>query len=113
MKYRSLILALSVIFMVGCQFLETSNQIIDEVPFTASSESFQPQTKTSMTQNRQVVWSQGDRLAIFQGATIADEYLVTDASAGKTNATFNIVNDNSDINGSFSAGTEVSCNVAF
>lgn len=112
MKYRSLILALSAIFMAGCQFLETSNQIIDEVPFTASSESFQPQTKTSMTQDRQVVWSQGDRLAIFQGATIADEYLVTDASAGKTNATFNIVNGNSQLNGSFSAGTEVSCNVA-
>lgn len=113
MKYRSLILALSAIFMAGCQSLETSNQITDEVTFTASSESFQPQTRTSMTQDRQVVWSQGDRLAIFQGATIADEYLVTDASAGKTNATFNIVNDNSDINGSFSAGTEVPCNVAF
>lgn len=112
MKYRSLILALSAIFMAGCHSLETSNKITDEVPFIASSESFQPQTKTSMTQDRQVVWSQGDRLAIFQGATIADEYLVTDESAGKTNATFNIVNDNSDINGSFSAGTEVSCNVA-
>ncbi len=112
MKYRSLILVLSAIFMVGCQSLETSNQISDEVPFKASLESFQPQTKTSMTQDRQVVWSQGDRLAIFQGATIADEYLVTDASAGKTNATFNIVNGSSDLNGSFSAGTDVSCNVA-
>ena len=71
MKYRSLILALSAIFMAGCHSLETSNKITDEVPFTASSESFQPQTKTSMTQDRQVVWSQGDRLAIFQSATIA------------------------------------------
>ena len=83
MKYRSLILVLSAIFMAGCQSLETSNQITDEVPFKASSESFQPQTRTSMNSEKQVVWSLGDHLAIFQGSTLANEYRVSESSAGK------------------------------
>ena len=110
MKYRSLILVLSAIFMAGCQSLETSNQITDEVPFTASSESFQLQTRTSMNSEKQVVWSSGDHLAIFQGSTLANEYRVSESSAGKTNGTFTCVIGSGD---DFYAGTELPCNVAF
>ena len=110
MKYRSLILALSAIFMAGCHSLETSNQITDEVPFTASSESFQPQTRTSMNSEKQVVWSSGDHLAIFQGSTLANEYRVSESSAGKTNGSFTRVIGSGD---DFYAGTELPCNVAF
>ena len=97
----------------GCQ-TEPMNEpsITGSAAFEASTEVFVSQTKTSMTQDKQVVWSQNDRLAIFQGCTVADEFLVTDSSDGKTNGTFNIVSDNSEVNGSFSAGTEVPCNVA-
>ena len=98
----------------GCQ-TEPLNEplIVGSSVFDASTEVFVPQTKTSMTSDRLVVWSRNDRLAIFQGSTVADEYLVSDASVGNTNATFNIVTDNKEINGSFSAGTEVACNIAF
>ena len=99
----------------GCQ-IESINETsrLDRSTFyEASTEVFTPQTKTSMTSDKQVVWSQNDRLAIFQGCTVADEFLVTDSSDGKTSADFNIVSDNSEVNGSFSAGTEVPCNVAF
>ena len=99
----------------GCQ-IESVNEpsrLDKSTVYEASTEVFTPQTKTSMTSDKQVVWSQNDRLAIFQGCTVADEFLVTDSSDGKTSADFNIVSDNSEVNGSFSAGTEVPCNVAF
>ena len=106
-------LAFMATMFAGCQ-TEPMNEpsITGSAAFEASTEVFVSQTKTSMTQDKQVVWSQNDRLAIFQGCTVADEFLVTDSSDGKTNGTFNIVSDNSEVNGSFSAGTEVPCNVA-
>ncbi len=112
MKKIAFMLAMSAAVLVSCQKNEMALPVSENEVFTASVESFDTQTKTSMTQDRQVVWSQGDRLAIFQGSTLADEYKVTDASAGKSNATFDIVSDNSDVNGSFSAGVEVSRNIA-
>lgn len=112
MKYRSFALALMAMVLTGCQSLERDILISEESQFSATVESFGSQTKTSMSAEKTVLWSSGDRLAIFQGATIADEYQVTESSAGKTNGTFNLVNDNSNVNGSFSAGTELLCNVA-
>lgn len=113
MKRSIFVLAFLATMFAGCQ-TEPMNEplIVGSSVFDASTEVFRPQTKTSMTQDKQVVWSQNDRLAIFQGCTVADEFLVTDSSDGKTNGTFNIVSDNSEVNGSFSAGTEVPCNVA-
>lgn len=106
-------LAFLATMFAGCQTEPMDKpSITGSAAFEASTEVFVPQAKTSMTQDKQVVWSQNDRLAIFQGCTVADEFLVTDSSAGKTNGTFNIVSDNSEVNGSFSAGTEVPCNVA-
>lgn len=99
----------------GCQIesINEPSRLDKSTVYEASTEVFTPQTKTSMTSDKQVVWSQNDRLAIFQGCTVADEFLVTESSDGKTSADFNIVSDNSEVNGSFSAGTEVPCNVAF
>lgn len=114
MKRYIYALSLLAAIITGCQAeLVTDSSIGNKsVVFEASTEVFVPQTKTSMTQDKQVVWSRNDRLAIFQGCTVADEFLVTDSSDGKTNANFNIVRNNSDVNGSFSAGAEVPCNVA-
>jgi len=99
------------IAVASCQKSETAFPVSEQ--FTATVESFESQTKTSMTPEKYVVWSQNDRLAIFQGSTLADEYKVADASVGSANGTFSIVTDASDINGDFSAGTELPCNVAF
>ena len=101
--------------VAACRKLEIDHQFSEQehATFTASVESFDSQTKTFMTPEKHVVWSQNDRLAIFQGSTLADEYKVTDESAGKTNGTFSIVSDGSSLNGDFSAGTELPCNVAF
>lgn len=106
---------MSVMAVAACQKPEIDQQFSEDehATFTASVESFDSQTKTSMTPEKHVVWSQNDRLAIFQGSTLADEYKVTDESAGKTNGTFSIVSDGSSLNGDFSAGTELPCNVAF
>lgn len=112
MKKIAFMLAMSALLLASCQKNDELSLVSENEVFTASVESFDAQTKTSMTQNRQVVWSSNDRLAIFQGSTIADEYKATDASAGKSNAIFDIVSDNSEVNGSFSAGVEVSRNIA-
>ena len=115
MKKIFLSLAMSVMAVAACQKPEIDQQFSEDehATFTASVESFDSQTKTSMTPEKHVVWSQNDRLAIFQGSTLADEYKVTDESAGKANGTFSIVSDGSSLNGDFSAGTELPCNVAF
>ena len=110
MKKITLSLAVAVIALASCQKPETALPVAEQ--FSASVESFESPTKTSMTPEKYVVWSQNDRLAIFQGSTLADEYKVSDASVGKANGTFSIVADNSNINGEFSAGTELPCNVA-
>ena len=65
-----------------------------------------------MTSDKHVVWSAGDQAAIFQGSTLADRYEATESSAGQGNAIFEIIADNSTVNGNFSAGTELPCNVA-
>lgn len=113
MKKIAFMLALSAAVLASCQKNEETALVLENEVFTASVESFDAQTKTSMTQDRQVVWSQDDRLAIFQGSTLADEYKVTDAGEGNTNATFILVTDNSEVNGDFSAGVEVPRNIAF
>ena len=106
-------LAMSAAVLASCQKNEELPIVSENEVYTASVESFDAQTKTSMTQDRQVVWSQDDRLAIFQGSTLADEYKVADAGEGNTNATFILVTDNSEVNGDFSAGVEVPRNIAF
>lgn len=63
-----------------------------------------------MNSEKQVVWSSGDHLAIFQGSTLANEYRVSESSAGKTNGSFTRVIGSGD---DFYAGTELPCNVAF
>ena len=112
MKKIAFILALSAAVLASCQKNEELPIVSENEVFTASVESFDAQTKTSMTQDRQVVWSQDDRLAIFQGSTLADEYKVMDAGEGNANATFVLVTDNSEVNGDFSVGVELPRNIA-
>ena len=64
-----------------------------------------------MTPEKAVVWSENDRIAVFQGGAVAYEYKVKDECAGTTNGTFSrvIAAGESD----FVAVTEIPCNVAF
>ena len=106
-------LAFLATMFAGCQ-TEPMNEpsITGSAAFEALTEVFVPQTKTSMTSDKHVVWSAGDQAAIFQGSTLADRYEATESSAGQGNAIFEIIADNSTVNGNFSAGTELPCNVA-
>lgn len=96
---------------VGCQteLLTELESTKKSASFEASTEVFEPQTKTSMTPEKYVVWSSGDHIAIFQGSTLANEYAVNEASVGTSNSTFTRVMSSGD---DFYAGTELPCNVA-
>ena len=99
--------------LAGCQKPEVEGPVESKDLFTASVEEFDAQTKTSMTENRRIVWSAGDRLSIFQGSTIADEYVLADGSAGLIGGSFKWAGRDNEVNSDFGAGFELPCNVAF
>lgn len=109
MKKITLSMVVAATVVASCQKSEVLFQTSEA--FTASVESFDSQTKTSMAPEKYVVWSENDRIAIFQGSTLADEFKASDASAGKANAVFTKVKS---AGGDYSGGTEIpyTCNVA-
>ena len=112
MKKIVIALALAAL-LAGCQKPEVEGPVESKDVFTASVEEFDAQTKTSMTENRRIVWSAGDRLSIFQGSTVADEYVLADGSAGLSSGSFKWVSKDNEANSDFGAGFELPCNVAF
>ena len=112
MKKIVIALALAAL-LAGCQKPEVECPVESNDLFTASVEEFDAQTKTSMTENRRIVWSAGDRLSIFQGSTIADEYVLADGSAGLISGSFKWAGRDNEVNSDFGAGFELPCNVAF
>ena len=118
MKKLSIALAMLSMTFAACQKAElaapenTSNESGKEV-FTASVEEFDSQTKTSLQPGNFVVWSSGDKIAIFRGNTVADEYQLIESSAGTGKGAFERIVKDGVINGDFFAGTELSRNVAF
>ena len=113
MKRLILSLAAVVAMFAGCQKPELESPFGNDLSFVASVEAFSSQTKTAMNSDRQLFWTAGDRIAIFMGSTLADEYAIDESCAGKSQAIFNLVEDNGQVNGSFSAGSELPCNIAF
>ena len=71
--------------------------------FSASVEEFAAQTKTALAPGNYVVWSAGDRLAIFQGSAIADEYKLAEGSEGLNGGSFQWVAKDNVVNGNFIA----------
>ena len=59
--------------------------------FAEQVELFDSGLKTSLDEDRYLVWSAGDQLAIFQGSSIADKYQVKDSSDGQANASFSFL----------------------
>ena len=100
--------------LFGCQEqIEELDSASKAEVFEAYIEEFTTATKTSLTQTNNVVWSENDHVAIFQGSSIADKYKVTSSSVGSTNGKFTIEADNSgEVNGDFVSGNEFPTNVA-
>ena len=111
-KLNILFTAMAWLF-AGCHKPELVDHVTENLSFEATVEDFDIQTKTSLAPGNYVVWSSGDCLAIFQGSSIADEYILAEGSAGLNSGSFRWVADNNTVNGDFSAGTELPCNVAF
>ena len=113
MKKLILLVVMAAMALVGCQKSELVGPTGSNDVFTATVEGFCSQTKTSLTPENYVVWSADDRLAIFQGSAIADEYKLAEGSEGLNGGSFQWVAKDNVVNGDFNAGTELPCNVAF
>lgn len=115
MKHYLYICLSIVLILSGCQTdpLREDMTPKGESDFIATIENFDSQTKTSLTPENKIVWSSGDRLAIFQGSTIADTYAVNESFVGKSEGSFSLVSDNSgSLNSDFSSGMEIPANIA-
>lgn len=80
--------------LASCQREELVPSAVKDVSgpvFTAVTEEFMPETKTSLGSDFSSVWTQGDDVAIFNARPSADRYQVDDAGAGTSEAIFNIV----------------------
>ena len=113
MKKLILLVVMAAMALVGCQKSELVGQNESNDVFTATVEGFGYQTKTSLTPENYVVWSADDRLAIFQGSAIADEYQLADGCDGLNGGSFKWVAKDNVVNDDFTAGTELPCNVAY
>ena len=111
---KILLLSIGIALSVACQQENTpgSPEQKTGADYLASLECFDGSTKTSMTEDNSIVWTKGDQIAIFQGATVADTYQVKDQCDGTASGIFTLVSDNSEVNGEFSSGMEIPANIA-
>ena len=91
--------------------LSFDDSSICEGEFIAMTESYSDSTRTSLDSDGNVLWEAGDQVSIFYASTINQQYQVSDASAGKTSASLNLVSGGS--GGGFYAGGELPDNVAY
>ena len=113
MKRVSIFSILAAVALCGCQVAEISEDIPapaqEAVVFTAIIEDdAAPGTKTYLDGDGNILWKQGDRVSIFGGSTLNQQFQVSDESAGHTAATLNPVSSSG-----FIAGTELEHNIAF
>ena len=71
---KILLLSIGIALSVACQQENTPESPVHKTDeeFVSSLESFDGSTKTSMTEDNSIVWTKGDKIAIFQGATVDD-----------------------------------------
>lgn len=118
MKKIIVSLAMAAALLAGCQKSEMVDPLesVESVmpvakQFVATVEDYDSDTKTSMNSNREVLWSKGDRLAIFDGSTLGSEFVLADECDGQQTGVFNLVS-NASLGDAFFAGTEMSCTIA-
>ena len=97
MKNIILLFITTAALLTGCQKAEYNSMDGSDI-FTASIDEFGTQTRTTMTYDRQVVWSSEDQLAVFQGKTVANQYKLKESYAGSSNASFKLVSENTSAN---------------
>lgn len=100
----------SLLLLVSCTNESEVIQSVKESPktFYATTESYNPQTKTSLNLSGNVLWKTGDQVSIFNVSTINQQYQVTDQSDGKTSASLYQVTTPG-----FVAGTDLPTNIAY
>ena len=108
---KILLLSIGIALSVACQQETTPESPVQksDAEFVASLESFDGPTKTSMTEDNGIVWTKGDQIALFRGATVADTYQVKDQCDGTASGIFDLITDNS---GESSSGMENPTNIA-
>ncbi len=106
MKRIIVICLLALTAVYGCQVNELVEVDPESKSFTASIED--NCTKTSLDDQGNVLFKQGDQMSIFVGSTINEQYQVTDDSDGKTSASLIKVTGPG-----FVAGGEIDNNIAF
>ncbi len=108
---KIILLSIGIALSVACQQETTPESPVQksDAEFVASLESFDSPTKTSMTEDNGIVWTKGDQIALFRGATVADTYQVKDQCDGAASGIFDLITDNS---GESSSGMENPTNIA-
>lgn len=107
---RTIIYSLAILALAGCQMEEPEFITKNSKHFTATIEDSRlgNGTKTSLDEQGNVRWKQGDQVSIFAGSTVNERYQVSDDSDGKTTAVLDKVS------GTVSeSGNEIANNVAF
>lgn len=106
MKKSFFTLASFAAIAVGCQVekMDELPLVDNSVVYSASTEAYAPETKTAMD-GLDVVWSEGDEIAVFQGNIALDKFVVKEG-VGETRATFELVSESDDI-------SEIGFNAAF
>ena len=113
MNKRVVFCLMASLTIFGCQVTEEHEFAPGVKAFTATMEPLatdgaEAGTKTSLDNEGNVLWKQGDQVSIFAGSAINEHYRVSDASDGKTAATLNKVESTGSV-----AGGEIPNNVAF
>lgn len=101
-------IAITLFLFSCCQKAEIYVETERTQSFIASIEKFGIATKTSMAPERYVVWSKNDRIAIFQGNSIAGEYIIDNKSVGNSSADFHAIDETYTEN----INPSIGCNVA-
>lgn len=92
MKKATIILFVYILSLIGCQ--EESfdrNQRMGN--YYVSVETFEKQTRTALSDDRSIVWSAEDHIAIFEGNKKGQAYKILDSYIGKNYGEFTPVQD--------------------
>lgn len=109
MKRNLVLLFVGASMVMACQQNQIDVQQMEDDVFYAAIEN-DDQTRTTLDENNNVMWSANDQLTIFKKSSINSKYQVASSSAGKTTGTFTKVYAGND--DEFTAGGELDHNVA-
>ena len=109
MKRNLVLLFVGALMVMACQQNQIDVQQMEDDVFYAAIEN-DDQTRTTLDENNNVMWSANDQLTIFKKSSINSKYQVASSSAGKTTGTFTKVYAGND--DEFTAGGELDHNVA-